>query len=112
MGWKEYLAPSILRLVLAALLFSVIVPAITYDTGTACVNAPCPPTSAVGTPFAWFFLQSWPNHPASFFGLHQPVPAPAPILSIDIPLALAGILLCYLAVCILLFLLQKFTEKK
>ena len=55
MGWKEYLAPSILRLVLAALLFSVIVPAITYDTGTACVNAPCPPTSAVGTPFIALF---------------------------------------------------------
>lgn len=90
MDLKNFLSPTGPKLVLAALLFFLFVPIVEFGTGIVCITAPCgtEATSSV----AGYLYESHFSYPHT------------KILLFDLPLALAGLLLSYLAGCLVVFL--------
>ncbi|MCX6771699.1 MAG: hypothetical protein NTX79_06605 [Candidatus Micrarchaeota archaeon] len=86
--WKEFLTPSWKKAAVAALLFILFVPFINYWNGIMCIRAPCPSSSAGSM---LLFALSGPRH----------------IYSLDLPIALAGIAVCYAIACALVSFLAK-----
>lgn len=109
--WCHFLLPTKAKLLLAALLFFIFVPFITYDNGIRCFKAPCP-ASDTGSLFSWLVPRNWSNYTFMLFGQRQSIPMPVHIYSLDLPLALVGIPLSYFASCLPVFLFQKFNKKK
>ena len=92
MDCKEFLKPTKAKLLLAAALFMLFVPFMAYDNGTRCIRAPCH-SSDTGSMAAWL--------------LHSQLIFPPYIHSLNLPLSLLGILICYPIGCALAPYLEK-----
>ncbi|VVB98256.1 Uncharacterised protein [uncultured archaeon] len=88
MGIAELLKPDWKKIALAALLFLLFVPFLTYDNGIRCIRAPCPASSAGS---ALMFGLSNEHH----------------IYSVDYAVMAAGIVAAYLISCIAISMLRK-----
>lgn len=84
MNWNEFLAPSWQKAAVAALLFALFVPFITYWNGIMCIRAPCP-SDAAGSLLIFALLA--PTHT---------------VYSLNLPIALVGAIVCYALACALL----------
>jgi len=82
--WKAFLKPSWKKAAVAALLFVLFVPFITYWDGIMCVRAPCP-SDSMGSLLMFILL--------------SPVYS---IYSLNFPIALVGAAVCYALACALL----------
>ena len=81
---KEFLGPSWQKIAVAALLFVLFVPFITYWNGIMCIRAPCP-SDTTGSLLMFALLS--PTHTA---------------YSLNLPIALIGAAVCYAFACALL----------
>ena len=81
MNWKEFLKPSWQKIAVAALLFVLFVPFITYWNGIMCFRAPCP-SDTTGSLLMFALLS--PTHTA---------------YSLNFPIALIGAGICYALAC-------------
>ena len=82
--WKEFLRPSWKKAAVAALLFVLFVPFITYWNGIMCIRAPCP-SDGIGSLIMFILLS--PTHT---------------IYSLNFSIALIGLVICYAIACALL----------
>ena len=98
MDWKIFLGPTGFKLALAALLFLALMPIIDYDTGIRCIHAPCPST-ATGSVlvYAYYAFVVFPH---------------TSIYLLNFQMLAIGLVLSYLASCLLVFLLQKYHKQK
>ena len=55
MNWKHYLKPTISKLILIAIIFTLFVPFISYDNGIRCITTPCP-NESTGSVAAWLIF--------------------------------------------------------
>jgi len=91
MNWKKFFKPTILKIVVFIVLFLIFVPFIYYDTGVRCFTTPCP-AGKLGSVMSYLMFS--PNHFIYDDGIRS--------LNIII-----GIILSYLASCMVYYLFQK-----